>query len=188
MATQPSVNPYQAPQVNLANDYADDQDSYWRDGKVLVLKRDRQLPPRCIKCNADAQMPMRSKRLAWHHPGWYALILLNIVLYAIVGSIVSKRVKIEFGLCDEHSAKRRNLIIAAWAIFLGSAGTAFVVGQKMDNPGAAFAIVLLGFLIAVIAGLVGARSLYAKRITDQEIRIGGCGEPFLEGTMQRVKL
>jgi hypothetical protein len=188
MATSPSVNPYQAPQVNLANDYADNQDSYWRDGKMLVLKRDGQLPARCIKCNADAQMPMRRKTLTWHHPGWYALLLVNIIIYAIVGSIVRKRVKLEFGLCNEHSVKRRNAIIAAWAIFLVSAGIAFVVGQQVEDPGWAFAIAIAGFLVALIIAMIGARSLHAKKITDQEIRIAGCGEPFLEGAMQRVNL
>jgi hypothetical protein len=186
MAVQPSVNPYQPPKVNLANDHTDNPDWYWRDGKVLVLKQGGQLPPRCIKCNADAQMPMRSKKLAWHHPGWYALILINIIIYAIVGSLASKRVKVEFGLCEEHTAKRRNIIIASWAIFFVSMGTAFFLGQSMENPGVAFMIGILGFLVAVVLGLVGARSIYAKRITEDEVRIAGCGEPFLESTMQRV--
>lgn len=188
MTTQPSINPYQAPQVNLANDYPDDQSAYWRDGKILVLKQGGQLPPRCIKCNADAQMPMRSKKLAWHHPGWYALLLINIIIYAIVGSIVSKRVKVEFGLCEEHAARRRNIIIAAWAILVGSVGLAFFLGAKMDDSLLPVAIGVFGFLIALIFGMIGARSLYAKRITDQETRIAGCGEAFLEGAMQSVKL
>ena len=188
MATQPSINPYQPPQVNLANDYADDQDSYWRDGKVLVLKRDRQLPPRCVKCNADAKMPMLSKTLRWHHPGWYALILINIVIYAIIGSIASKRAKIEFGLCEEHAARRRNVIIASWVIFLGSIGLAIWTGKNMDDGGVPIAILIAGMFIALLTALIGAPTLYAKRITDQEIRISGCGEPFLDSTMQRVQL
>jgi energy-converting hydrogenase Eha subunit B len=132
-------------------------------------------------------MPMRSKKLAWHHPGWYALILINLLIYAIVGSLVSKRVKVEFGLCEEHTAKRRNIIIASWAIFFGSLGTAFFLGTSIDNPDAAIGIGLLGFLVAVILGLVGGRSIYAKRITEDEVRIAGCGEPFLESAMKRVK-
>ncbi|HEX7643402.1 MAG TPA: hypothetical protein VF472_14445 [Burkholderiaceae bacterium] len=188
MATQPKINPYQAPQVNLANDYADNQDSYWRDGKILVLKREGQLPPRCIKCNADAQMPMRRKSLSWHHPGWYCLLLLNLIIYAIVATLARKRAKIEFGLCEEHAAKRRKVIIASWAIFLASAGTAFLLGQKMEDPGIPAAIAIAGLLIALIVAIVGARTVYAKRIDDREIRLAGCGEPFLDGATRSMKL
>ncbi len=131
------MNPYSAPQSDLEDAGVED---CWREGKVFVMKRDSLFPRRCVKCNGDAQRPVRSRRIFWLHPGWYAVfpvnllmyfflapifpligafVLPNILLYVIFIAIVRKKASIEPGLCAKH-ARTRNL-------FLGLGSFMFVV-------------------------------------------------------------
>ena len=60
----------------------------WRYRKMLVMVPETALPDRCIKCNAPAHEPTKERKVYWHHPAVYVLILINVILYAIVGAIV----------------------------------------------------------------------------------------------------
>ena len=51
----------------------------WRDKATLIMSKDAQLPARCIKCNAPATGARLKKKLSWHHPAIYLLILRGIV-------------------------------------------------------------------------------------------------------------
>ncbi|HEX8955985.1 MAG TPA: hypothetical protein VF798_06915 [Burkholderiaceae bacterium] len=185
MATPPSVNPYLAPQVNLAEDYADDIGAYWRDGKVMVLRKDGQLPPRCTKCNADSAMPLRKKTLIWHHPAWYLLIFVHPIIYIIVGLIVRKRAKIEYGLCGTHLTRRRIGIAVSLLSFATASVSLFRTIEHGSN-GLDLLVVIVGFLAAILIAVLFARSIYARRIDKDEIRIGGCGKPFLDSARSKV--
>ena len=41
-------------------------------------------------------------------------------------------------------------------------------------------ISVLLFLVSILVGMYRARIIYAKRIDDNEIRLGGCGDDFLD--------
>lgn len=184
---EPTINPYQAPQVNLAQDYADDDGSYWRDGKFLILKRDGQLPARCTKCNDTSALPMRKKTLAWHHPAWYLVFFIHPFLYLIVGLVVRKRVKIEYGLCESHLVRLRIGTGVSWFAFLTGMGSVFWMIEHPGNNDKLIGLVIVGFLVAIIFAIAFTRSIYARKIDADEIRIAGCGEPFLESAMERIK-
>jgi hypothetical protein len=161
-----SANPYAAPKAALE---ARASGKYWRDGKVAVLTLGVALPPRCVKCNEAALQPMKPRKLYWHHSGWYLLILLNIVIYAIVAMIVRKKAEVTYGVCAKHRSRRRMFIAIGWGgLVLG------VLALALDP--------LAGIVIAVAAvltGLIGSRLAYPTRITKEEVRLGGCGEAFL---------
>src|SRR6266567_9137820 len=44
----------------------------WNYGGVLVMHKQAQLPPQCIKCCAPADGPPLKRKLTWH-PGWVYL-------------------------------------------------------------------------------------------------------------------
>lgn len=112
------VNPYAAPLsdeavvAQLVNER-----TMWRDGPTLVVPREAVLPNRCVKCNAPAERRL-IRRLYWHHPAFYLLILVSIWIYIIVALLVRKKAVIDVGLCARHHAQRRRSILICWVILL----------------------------------------------------------------------
>jgi hypothetical protein len=150
-----------------------------RDGKWVVMPRNAALPPRCVKCNADADEPTKSRKLYWHHPGIYLLILASILIYIIVALVVRRSAEVAPGLCAEHKRKRFNGILISWLIVIAAFILPFAL-QSTDYVGAGVAISVLMFLGAILFGIARGRVVYAKRIDDEEVRLGGCKEDFLD--------
>ena len=91
----------------------------WRSNRTLVMLRDAELPPRCVKCNAltTDQMP---RTFYWHFRLCYLLILVHVLVYLIVALIVRKRPDIRIAVCPRHRSRQRWAIATAW--FTGLCG------------------------------------------------------------------
>ncbi|HUI58580.1 MAG TPA: hypothetical protein VLX90_00065 [Steroidobacteraceae bacterium] len=153
----------------------------WREGKVLVLQPDAALPARCVKCNGAAEEPTKTRRVYWHHPAVYLLILLNMLIYLIVALIVRKRASVAPGLCTAHKKRRLVGLILAWGgLFAGLALMFASIGNGSGNPGIMVALGLLLMLFAALVGIIATRVVYAKRIDQDYVRLRGCGAQFLD--------
>ncbi|HJU84120.1 MAG TPA: hypothetical protein VJ600_07900 [Holophagaceae bacterium] len=144
---------------------------------MLVLRQGGSLPPRCVKCNAPAELPIKARRVYWHHPALYILAVINVLLYALVGLIVRKQAMVPAGLCAEHRKRRSMGLTVGWVgSLLGLVlGIALVRG---DNCGLAMLAVLL-FVGSIVAGMILSRVVYPDRIDKDFVRLKGCGESFL---------
>jgi hypothetical protein len=154
----------------------------WRDGKWLVMDRNASLPHRCVKCNAPAEEPTKPRKLYWHHPAIYLLILFQIIIYLIVALITRKQIEVQPGLCAEHKGKRRAALYVMLCGFAASILLPVATSYTVDDADAIGWTVLLSvlmFLGFAIYGIYAARIVYAKRIDDDEARLGGCGEEYL---------
>lgn len=174
-------NPYAPSRASLAGAAATPakgSGGTWRDGTVLVLVPDATLPHRCVKCNEPAQQPTKSRRVYWHSPWIYLLILLNILIYAVVALIVRRKAVIAPGLCPTHKARRRIGIAIAWTLLLAG-GALLFMGAHDGNPGAGAGGTLL-ILLAVVVSSSVTRILRAKRIDARYVRLKGCGTAFLD--------
>lgn len=80
-------NPYQPPRSRAVMDNSQD---CRREGKYAFVPKGRDLPPRCIICNAEAVVPIKQKTMYWHSPWLYFLILLNILIYAFIAILNNK--------------------------------------------------------------------------------------------------
>ena len=169
-----SANPYSPPKAALVEHAPG---GYWRDGKLAVMPPGGALPPRCVKCNEAALQPMKPRKIYWHHPGWYLLVFVNIVIYAIVALIVRRRAEVTYGVCATHRSRRRMFIAIGWIGFFLSLA---LVGV---NP----ILGILGVLAAVLAGIIGSRLAYPRKITKEEVRLAGCGEAFLASLENEAK-
>lgn len=168
-------NPYAAPQTTFEKPVP--ATGCRREGKILIVPKDAGLPHRCVKCNAPAQM--ESRKFAWHSWGYYLLILVNIILYAIVATLVQKRAKIEIGLCADHRARRTKWRIAA-AVLLAGAIAALMAGLDDVEANAPYnGLAILGFVAAVTTAVIAGRCLTPVEITPSVARLKGCNEAFL---------
>jgi hypothetical protein len=168
------TNPYAPPKAELVDR---NEGKCSRDGKNVIVGAGGDLPPRCIVCNAPVAHPIKSKKLYWHSPWLYLLILINILVYAIAGLIARKSVKVSAGLCEAHEArrKRRLFVLIGIGVALWVIGTAFLYYGQGPAATGTFVLSFLSLIGAVFAG----RKVYALKITDEYARLGGCKEPFL---------
>ena len=62
----------------------------WRDGKKVVAFDKTALPARCYKCNHAASGAPMQRKLYWHHPAWYLLLILRFLPYLLVAFFIRK--------------------------------------------------------------------------------------------------
>jgi len=149
----------------------------WRFGKQLVLRSETALPDRCVKCNAPANGSRLRRRLYWHSPVIYVLILINLLIYALVAIIVRKRTVVEIGLCEHHRRRRHIVIGTCWALVL--AGLAMVGGGINMNEGF---LTLTGILLALVSAIVGGvlgPQVAASKIDQEFVYLRGCSKEYL---------
>lgn len=187
----PEINPFASPQAY--DTWADGQagpdlvietnEGLWREGKLLVMHRDAQLPDRCVKSNQPAHGRRLKRKLAWRHPAVFLLLLLHVVVYVIVAVILTKRATIYVGLSEEWFARRRRTIAVAWSLVLLGAGLV-VVGIALVERNGMFGLLIAAGLVlalgAAIWGLVRARLVAPKRITADHVWLKGVHPAFLD--------
>jgi hypothetical protein len=156
----------------------------WRDGKKVVTYDKSTLPSRCFKCNAATTDAPLKRKLYWHSPHYYWLILLGAVirigifLYVIVALIKRQRATVEVHLCPRHLQRRKYSIAGGWA---GAALALIlvIVGATQQQTW----LMLAGFgllLASIIGGLIGASVGKASRIKDHVVWMNGAGKELLE--------
>lgn len=170
-----SVNPYAPPSSQVESI---DHGMCWRQSRNTVyVAKGSDLPPRCVKCNQPAVLPVRKRTLYWHSSGWYALIVVNLLLYAIVAMFVRRKVRVSPGLCEVH-AKRRRLVVGAslaCALGLGFAGFEMLGG----GAGGIAALCFLGAFVALVVTVVGGRIVYPVEVNERGASLKGCRPAFL---------
>lgn len=167
-------NPYAPPQAQVV---AVNGTKCTRDGDAVVVQRGNDLPPRCITCNAPVKRPIKEVKLYWHSPWLYLLLLINFLVYLVVGAIVRRTVKVSPGLCEVHSAKRLRRILVVLGLGVGSCAAAIGL-LAVGDSGLAIVFFVFAVLLLVI-GMLVSRKIYAKKITKDYASLGGCKEPFL---------
>ncbi len=172
-----TFNPYDAP---LPIQETGGDSDCWREGKVLVMRQGTHIPLRCIKCNKKVPFRGKERTVYWHHPGLYLLILLQFLIYLIAALIVRKKASIDPSLCATHTQRRSVAIWSAWSM-VGLSIIGFVaLASRTDDAGGLFVIPVTLLLVAIFVAIFGTRLLSAKRINDDEVRLNGCGEEFLQ--------
>jgi hypothetical protein len=140
-----------------------------------MLKTAR-LPDYCVKCGVAANGSHLTRKLSWHHPALYLLILAGLLIYAIVALIVRKSARIDISMCQDHIRKHRTVVAVGWLIFV--AGLAFIVfGIAQESGGSALFGIALVFASAIYSTFV--KVVRVKRIDDYYVWLLGIDESFL---------
>jgi hypothetical protein len=149
----------------------------WRDNKTLVMSKDASLPDQCIKCNAPAHGFKLKRKLAWHHPALYVLLLVAWIIYLVLAAALSKRATVFLGLCTEHVKRRRDFLIAGWvmlALGLITLGVAF----SNEYPGVGLLGMLL-FFVSIFWLVFANRVVTVKKIDDRLVYLNGIDSNYL---------
>jgi hypothetical protein len=150
--------------------------SVWRSGKLLIMKSDAPLPNCCVKCGEVATTRLQRK-LFWHPPWVFCLILISILVYAIVAMVMRKRGNAAVPLCEAHRARRVRGIMIGWGLALLSMGAlAIAISQESGAWGAISGVLLL---TGLITGMVMARLLTPTKIDEHLMTLKGCCPAFL---------
>jgi hypothetical protein len=150
----------------------------WRSGKFLVMRKDATLPNRCVKCDADAPGEKLPRKLFWHHPAVYLLILPGLLIYAIIATVIGKRAKIQIGLCREHRERRKRNLLIAWGLFLSS--IACFIGGGMLANGWIVGFGIVALIASPIYGMITCPMVTPKKIDDQFVWLNGVSPKFLD--------
>ncbi|MFM7163133.1 MAG: hypothetical protein ACKO3P_22510 [Planctomycetaceae bacterium] len=155
----------------------------WREGRLLVMRKDAELPYRCIKTNTPADVWLK-RDLSW--APWWVLVMLalslpiGLVCYLIVG----KRAKIRIGLCEQRRAARIRAICVAWGLVLLGVGLLFYGFASANGvpPSPLWWLVAAGVLTiwtGIIVGMSLPGVIVARRISENYIWLKGVHPDYL---------
>ncbi len=157
----------------------------WRDGRQLVMRQGSSLPYRCIKTNEPAD-DLLHRKLYWHHPALYVVVLFSPLIYVILAFVLRKKAEVEIPVCQRIRQRRGLAIILAWVFGLGSIGL-LIGGLILSDPqfvGDAGVVIAFGGLAAGLIGVVVALQfaglLAASKITDKYVWIKGAHAEYLD--------
>ena len=152
-------------------------DTVWRSKALLVMTKHAALPNRCIKCNAPTDDRLKRK-LQWHPPALYLLILISILVYAIVAMVVRKTATVHVGLCNEHRESRKlSMIITVFLVVV--AALSAIAGVQFETPGLVLAAVAF-VLGAAIYGSISLRVVVPTKIDEHFVWIKGVNTSYLQ--------
>jgi hypothetical protein len=151
----------------------------WREDRLLVTRSETPFPDRCVRCNEPADGYRLRRRLYWHPPAFYLLILVSIWIYIIVALCIRKKAALDIGLCPRHRNMRKWSFILGWGGFVGG------VGLIIYGATAGYGWVIFGGVLLILAGIIcgvilGAR-VSAAKITPNNVWLRGVNRDFLAG-------
>jgi hypothetical protein len=96
----------------------------------------------------------------------------------IIAILIRQSGQIEFALCSQHRAKRRNGVIIGLLGLVG--GIALFVAAGMSNEPYLVPLGIFVMIAGAIVGLILARVLSPKRIDTHFLWLRGAGPGFLQ--------
>lgn len=139
------------------------------------------LPPMCVKCGQPATDKPVVKTFSWHHPGFYLLIFVGVLIYVIVALIVRKTIRVAVPLCAHHRQRRGVWITLAWVLPLIGIADAFVLPRLFDLDSGWIALIVV---VSILAGLIlwaaVSNPIRPQSIDNFSAEFSGFCDPFLD--------
>ena len=149
----------------------------WRSHRQMILRSETPLPDRCVRCNAPANGFRLKRKLYWHSPYYYLLILISLLVYVIVALCVRKKATIQVGLCEAHRKQRGWFIAASWLAVL--AGLALIIIGIAESSGWVAVCGVLAFLWGAIFGALKVPVVSAAKMDRDLVWVKGACPGFL---------
>lgn len=187
--TQLTTNPYAPPESPIAVKPDEGDHEIWREGKFVVCRRTVHLPERCVVCNEPAAGHGIARKMGWHSPWLFLLILGGLLLYVVVALCLHKSARVRFSLCGRHRARRRlGMWIGVGGLFLSVACLVSPAFVDYGDHGLGEDIVpitgLIGLLVCPIIGVIMTQMIRPRRI-DHELVWLRVGKAFADAFPER---
>jgi hypothetical protein len=134
---------------------------------------EEDVPDLCMKCGAPAEV-RTDKTFAWYPPWVYVLILVNILVFAIVALVLTKKKRVPVPLCAAHRNHWlwRQLALVGGFVLLVVLIVLFVVVASNTRPRGGedyTGWVCGGGVAALVVWLIAAAVLQTSAIRPTEI-------------------
>ena len=153
----------------------------YRQGTNLLVTHNAPLPPFCVRCGQSSGTERVTRKFAWHHPLLYLLIIFpGLLIYAIVGTIVQKKMTVHLPLCSEHWDRYKSGRRIGGALMLACIPLAILLANVLnDFVGWAILLAFVLFIAGAIVFGVASGVLRPKRIDEHWGTFSGACENFL---------
>ena len=178
-------NPYAPPESEVETIPA--SGGIWRKEKLLVMRKNAELPGRCIYCNEKAELS-KKKRINYLNI-WLKIVLiifflifnfLALIPILIIVQIFRKSGKIRIPLCQKHRKRRILLTLITLAMLFISVGLSFTAAKAYGYHEPYFVVSLGFFLVAFVLALIRGQLLRATKIDAERMILKGAKSPFLD--------
>lgn len=195
-----AFNPYTPPAAEL--DVRRQVGSVVRDGRLVRMEREGQLPARCVGCNAPAGALRVERTLYWMPWQWrlpvvgvpaglFVLMALGVEFAAILfipalliailaGLVLRTRARIELGICEKHR-RWRALVqaggIALVLVVLALTVAAFTLRSHAFGPWLLVFIPLM-LVVGTINGFSTTSRVTLARVTGRHLWLKHTGKAF----------
>jgi hypothetical protein len=157
--------------------------------RLKLREADGRLPMVCMVCGEPATV-VKTKKMSWY-PRWVpVLILANILIFAIVAMILTKRARLQAPLCDSHKYHWTIRLVILWvslfvAGMIGLFGIivfALLPRQWQDNLGPFLCLggVLVFIAWVIVLAIVQGTGVRPHEITDLDITLVGVCDEFID--------
>ncbi|MDN8580576.1 hypothetical protein QZH63_06520 [Eikenella corrodens] len=190
-----NFNPYQTPQ---SQEYLPQSTTEcWREGKRVFLPAGTDLPCRCIHCGEEAAPPRRQRKLYWHHPALYLLILTafiglpGLLVYLIMALVVRKKITVTAARCPTHRKQMRQIYIGIFMLLLVTLFLPYFASTEngiVDSSLMSLLYIGLVLIWLVLAILASVFRLRAVRINEEFSILKGFGRGFLDTLPEEYEL
>ncbi len=148
----------------------------WRNNDILMMHKNATLPDICIKCGEHAGGVRLRRKLRWHSPYYYLLLLVNLIVYIIVASVASKRAIIDFPICSKHLESRKKAMLISWTV----TGTGFLLMFLTKYSPAFLFFGLLILFIGLVFIAITSTVVKVKKMDDNYVWLKGVNKTLLE--------
>lgn len=153
----------------------------WRSQNWLVMRRDAQLPDRCIKTNQPAHGKRYTLELRWL-PRWLWLFLG--VFWVMIAIFLSQKVTVDVGITATQLKKIRRRVVWGWTLaalglILWAIPWIIPIDQLPDWSTWVAILGLLLFILGPFISLVVARPVGIVQIKGDFIWLRGVSQNYL---------
>jgi hypothetical protein len=167
---QPPAPPASAQPIPYYTPMAQYSGGVWNQNGILVMHKQAQLPPQCIKCCAPIEGKPLKRNVTWHQSWVYILLILGgPLIYVIVALSIQEKATIHVPLCDKHRGKRRMHLWLATGIFFASIACFFLAANARRNGEATWSMIgLLLFITSLIYAALNSRLVVTPNKIDAQ--------------------
>ncbi len=173
-----------------------------RDGDLVRMDRNGQLPERCVTCNAPAVPARVSLKLYWTPLRWrlgawsvalvlFALMVLGVtyaavafwstvLILAVINMVIRNRVTLDLGICERHRKRRALLYGSAVAfVLLVIVVTISEIVLASDIAGPwIFVLIPLMLVLGAANNLSPVNSVRIAKLDDRHLWLKRTGKAF----------